>query len=178
MNDPCSTGCKLGDVQPGAYNASHHGEFADASCPTSSTFYTCGFGDTFWGCCKHDACKATPAPSCEGGDLVPAYLSLPEQFDEYAPDAASATPSASSSSGDGKSNTGAIVGGVVGGVVGLAIIGLIIFFVLRKRRNQKPAEGDMGAAAMVPMMNSEKHDHNRHSSQFNGQSRTLSRQLT
>ncbi|CAN9312313.1 unnamed protein product [Alternaria alternata] len=93
-----------------------------------------------------------------------------KQFDEYAPDAASATPSASSSSGDGKSNTGAIVGGVVGGVVGLAIIGLIIFFVLRKRRNQKPAEGDMGAAAMVPMMNNEKHDHNRHSSQFNGQS--------
>jgi hypothetical protein len=36
----------------------------------------------------------------------------------------------------------------------------------------------MGAAAMVPMMNNEKHDHNRHSSQFNAQSRKLSCQLT
>jgi hypothetical protein len=105
------------------------------------------------------------------GDLVPAFMDRPEVFRVYASGAASATPSASATPGDEKSNTGAIVGGVVGGVVGLAIIGLIIFFVLRKRRNQKPAEGEMGAAAMVPMMNNEKHDHNRHSSHFDGQSR-------
>ncbi|KAG9187784.1 hypothetical protein G6011_05655 [Alternaria panax] len=94
-------------------------------------------------------------------------MDRPEQFRVYASGVASAT----STPGETKSNTGAIVGGVVGGVVGLAIIGLTIFFVLRKRRNQKPAEGETGAAAaMVPMMNNEKHNHNRHSSHFDGQS--------
>ncbi|KAL1796941.1 hypothetical protein ACET3X_005481 [Alternaria dauci] len=169
-NDPCSIGCQQGDIRPGGYNASHHGEFAGASCEVNSDFYTCGFSGTFWGCCKTDPCKATPGAVCPTGDLVPAFMGRPEQFSTYGSNTTSATPSASSTPDDKKSNTGPIVGGVVGGVVGLAIIGLIIFFVLRKRRNQKPAEGDMGAAAMVPMMNNEKHDHNRHSSQFHGQS--------
>jgi hypothetical protein len=100
-------------------------------------------------------------------------MDRPEQFSVYASGVSIATPSASetSTASPAKSNTGAIVGGVVGGVVALAIIGLIAFFVLRKRRNQKAAGGDMGASAMVPMMNNEKHDHNRHPSHFDGQSR-------
>jgi len=98
-------------------------------------------------------------------------MGLPEQFSFYASDVPSPTPSETSTGSPSKSNTGAIAGGVVGGVAALAIIGLIAFFILRKRRNKKSTEGEMGAAAMVPMMNNEKHDHNGHSSHFDGQSR-------
>ncbi|KAI4670227.1 uncharacterized protein J4E79_000508 [Alternaria viburni] len=97
-------------------------------------------------------------------------MGQPGEFSFYASDVPSPTPSETSTGSPSKSNTGAIAGGVVGGVAALAIIGLIAFFVLRKRRNKKSTEGEMGAAAMVPMMNNEKHDHNRHSSHFNGQS--------
>lgn len=41
----------------------------------------------------------------------------------------------SGSSSKSKSNVGAIVGGVVGGIAGLALIGIIVFFILRSRRN-------------------------------------------
>ena len=104
---------------------------------------------------------------------MPAFLERPEQFKVYASVSASPTPASSS-----KSNTGAIVGGVVGGVVVLAIIGAIMFFVLRRRRNQKPAEGEMGAAAMMPMMKGEKGHGSRDSVQYGGQSRTFSRIFT
>jgi hypothetical protein len=96
-------------------------------------------------------------------------MSLSEQFTVYAPTSASPRPAPSS-----KSNTGAIVGGVVGGVVVLCIVGAIIFFILRKRRNQRQAEGEMGAAAMVPMMKGEKGHGSRGSAQYGGQSRMLS----
>jgi hypothetical protein len=80
-------------------------------------------------------------------------MSLSEQFTVYAPTSASPRPAPSS-----KSNTGAIVGGVVGGVVVFCIVGAIIFFILRKRRNQRSAKGEMGRGSM----------------QYGGQSRMLS----
>jgi len=57
------------------------------------------------------------------------------------PTRATSSPSASSNAANtsSKSNTGAIVGGVVGGVGGLALIGLALFFVHRRRRNKKKA---------------------------------------
>jgi hypothetical protein len=118
------------------------------------------------GCCKSDACAATPPSTCAHGDLVPAFMERSEQFNAYA--SASATPAPK------KNNTGAI-GGVVGGVVVLAVIGAIIFFVLRRRRNRKRTEGEMRASAMVPMMNAEKGHGNRDSVQYGGQSRMLAR---
>ncbi|KAF1947278.1 hypothetical protein EJ02DRAFT_417865 [Clathrospora elynae] len=162
--DPCTNGCVQGDIRPGGYNVSHHGEWPDASCGSASDFYTCSSGDTFWGCCKTNACAATPPATCAQGDLVPAFMERPEQFNVYAP--ASASPTSAPSS---KSNTGVVVGGVVGGVLFLAIIGALIFFVIRKRRNQKLTAGDMGAAAMVPMMQDEK-PNNTGSIQYGGQS--------
>jgi hypothetical protein len=165
--DPCTNGCVQGNIRSGAYNISHHGEWPDASCGSASDFFTCNAGDSFWGCCKSNPCAATPPSTCVQGDLVPAFMERPEQFNAYA-----ATPAPSK-----KSNTGAIVGGVVGGVVVLAIIGAMIFFVLRKRHNQKPAEGEMGASAMVPMMNAEKGHGSRDLVQYGGQSRTLARIL-
>lgn len=57
------------------------------------------------------------------------------------PTRATSTPSTSSSAANTphKSHTGAIVGGVVGGVGGLALIGLALFFVHRRRRSKKKA---------------------------------------
>ncbi|KAF1830159.1 hypothetical protein BDW02DRAFT_573300 [Decorospora gaudefroyi] len=163
--DPCTNGCVQGNIRAGGYNISHHGEWPDASCGSASDFFTCNAGDSFWGCCKSNPCAATPPATCAQGDLVPAFMERPEQFNVYASASASPTPAPSSGS-----NIGAIAGGVVGGLVVVAIIGAIIFFVLRKRRNQKPAGGEMGAAAMVPMMNGEKRDHSDVSVQYGGQS--------
>ncbi|WWD07336.1 hypothetical protein V865_005434 [Kwoniella europaea PYCC6329] len=53
-----------------------------------------------------------------------------------------ATVGAGSSSGGG-SNTGAIVGGVVGGVVGLALIGILLWFLLKRRRSNRDEFDDM-----------------------------------
>lgn len=53
----------------------------------------------------------------------------------------------SKNSGGSKSNTGAIVGGVVGGVGGLALIGLAVFFFLRRRN---PATGHEPVSQNAP----------------------------
>ena len=137
-------------------------EWPDGTCGIASDFWTCSAGDSFWGCCKSDPCKSTTPGTCPPGNLAPALMDQPMQFTVYA--SGTAAPATSS-----KSNTGAIAGGVVGGVVGLALIGALIFFLLRKKRNQKAAEGDLGAAAMVPMGNEK--NGGSPSSQIGGQSR-------
>ncbi|CAE7205426.1 hypothetical protein P3342_011668 [Pyrenophora teres f. teres] len=173
--DPCSNGCAQGSIRPGAFNITHHGEFPDASCGAASNFWSCIAGPSFWGCCKSNPCSTGICPQ---GDLVPAFMDRPEQLQAYvsasSTDAstpstpgASASPKADTSS---KSNTGAIVGGVVGGVFVIGIIGALILFFLRRRRNRKREEGYMGAATMVPMMNAEKHNGNSNSVQYDGQS--------
>jgi hypothetical protein len=97
-------------------------------------------------CCKSNPCANTPAATCSEGDLVSAFLGLPEQFDVYAP---SATPDAKSSS-----SNGAIIGGAIGGGLAVAIIlGVLIFFFCRRRkRNQRAAHPEVGATASTPMM--------------------------
>lgn len=172
-SDPCSNGCVQGNIRPGGYNISHHGEWPDASCGSASDFFTCNAGDSFWGCCKSNPCAATPPATCAQGDLVPAFMERPEQFNAYV-----TQDKKENASDSGKSNTGAIVGGVIGGVVVLAIIGIIIFIVLRKRKNKKTTEGDMGAATMMPMMNSnEKNNHSAAAGHYGGQSRMSSHSL-
>lgn len=161
-----------GDVRAGGYNITHHGEWPDASCGSASDFYTCNAGPSFWGCCKSNPCAATPPSVCPDGDLVPAFMERPEQFNVYT---SSKVENPESTSSDSKTNTGAIVGGVVGGVVVLLIIAVIIFVVLRRRRrNRKTTDGNMGAAAMMPMMNNEKDDNNNNNTapaHYGGQSR-------
>jgi len=63
-----------------------------------------------------------------------------------------ASPSSSSAGSSGSSsNTGAIAGGVVGGVVGVAlIIGLVIFFVMKKKRSQIPPSAQFTSAPTSP----------------------------
>ncbi|EAU88753.2 hypothetical protein CC1G_01126 [Coprinopsis cinerea okayama7 len=46
-------------------------------------------------------------------------------------------PSDASGDDDGKTNVGAIAGGVIGGVVFLALLGLLIFWLIRRKRNSK-----------------------------------------
>ncbi|XP_014561085.1 hypothetical protein COCVIDRAFT_22792 [Bipolaris victoriae FI3] len=165
-SDPCSNGCVQGNIRPAGFNISHYGGFPDASCGSASDFFTCTGGNSFWGCCKSNPCAATPPATCAQGDLVPAFMERPEQFNAYVSQDKKENPS-----GSGKSNTGAIVGGVVGGVVVLAIIGIIIFIVLRKRKNKKTTEGDMGAATMMPMMNNnEKNDNSAAAGHYGAQS--------
>ncbi|KAI8137216.1 hypothetical protein BJV82DRAFT_636171 [Fennellomyces sp. T-0311] len=55
------------------------------------------------------------------------------------------SPSESSSDSGGSSNAGIIAGAVVGSVAGVAIIGAIVFFLLRKRRQEKNGQRDHGS---------------------------------
>lgn len=111
-------------------------------------------------CCKSDACKGDPAPSCKAGDLVPAFMERPDQVNAYAP-----FLSQSDKSDSGSSN-GAVIGGAVGGgVVGIIIIGVLLFlFLRRRRRNRQPTGTETGANAMTPMIKDRPED--RHSVQY------------
>ncbi|KAF2244245.1 hypothetical protein BU26DRAFT_96452 [Trematosphaeria pertusa] len=164
-SDPCTNGCSQGNIQPVAFNASAYGTYPDASCGASSTFYSCLSPDnatTFWGCCKSMPCDHTECPS---GDLVPAFMERPEQFNAYATSAPSSTgsaPSATATGGldaggnEGTSHTTAIIGGAVGGGLGVAIIiALLIFFLCRRKK--KSEEGKSSGLDQPPKV--EKNDY-------------------
>ncbi|OAL06171.1 hypothetical protein IQ06DRAFT_301213 [Phaeosphaeriaceae sp. SRC1lsM3a] len=161
--DPCSNGCKQGDLQPGGFPLADHGTFSDASCETGSNFWTCApsASQTFWGCCKSNPCNNTPAATCRQGDLTPAFLGSPEKKAAYL----------GADEQGGKKSNGAVIGGAIGGGLGAAIIiGVLIFFFCRRRkRNQKVAHAESGANASTPMMKDGFQDNNRLSTQF-GQS--------
>jgi len=65
---------------------------------------------------------------------------------------ASPSPTGTGTASSGStSSTAAIVGGVVGGIVGLALIaGVVVFFVMKKRRPQTPPSTQFTAAPMSP----------------------------
>ncbi|KAH6918420.1 hypothetical protein BKA70DRAFT_1247150 [Coprinopsis sp. MPI-PUGE-AT-0042] len=56
---------------------------------------------------------------------------------------ATGSSTATPSGEENKTNVGAIAGGVVGGVVGLALIGLLVFFLMRRRNKQKRAPSEI-----------------------------------
>jgi hypothetical protein len=178
--DPCATGCAAGALQSANYNGSYYGKFPDATCGSTSQFFTCGLDpngkDTFWGCCKSNPCANNAV--CPAGSLTNAYIELPEQFAFYAsstlPSSVSststATASATGSSGGGSGSNSAVIGGAVGGVIGaLLIIGLVVFFLWRRRRNAKTVRGDNVEVAS-PMMSDPK-AFGPHSPTFAAQSR-------
>lgn len=94
-------------------------------------------------CCKTDPCQATPPATCPKGDLTPAFIDRPDLVAAYV--------SADTTSAPKKTNIGAIVGGVVGGVAVLAIVGVLIFFCLRKKRRSRKTEEIGEATSMIPM---------------------------
>jgi hypothetical protein len=161
--DPCasSNGCSQGNIRPVAFNASSHGtpDFPpDAACGTGSNFYTCVAGaagdkerKTFWGCCKSNPCGAQ---KCPDGDLVPAFMSSPSQFQAYTGQGGngeSPSPSPPAEASSGTKNTAVIVGGTVGGVVVIvAIVSILIFCLCRRRKAKSRAAtptAETGAAA-------------------------------
>lgn len=133
-----------------------------------TTFHCKGL--TSYRCCKTNACGITA--TCPSGDLVPALMDRPEQFNAYTSPSSSSTPSPPP---EGKSSKGAIIGGAVGGAVVFAlIIGVIIFLLCRrKKRKQKESKVEVegGANATTPMIKS-KGEHLRLSEQYNTQTRT------
>ncbi|KAI8937546.1 hypothetical protein NX059_005263 [Plenodomus lindquistii] len=145
----------------------------DASCGQGSGFYTCGFGDTFLGCCKSNPC-ASPSATCSQNDLAPAFMDQPYMFDGYVRNESAAKPSNSPNSTpepSKKSNTGAIVGGVVGGVLGLALIGVLVFFLMRRKKRSQATDGmDASNAAMTPMQMHNDKSHGTPLTPFGGQS--------
>lgn len=164
VDDPCASGCVQGDLQSVGYNTSHYGEWPDASCGQASNFYSCVAGNSFWGCCKSNPC-ATPSATCPQNDLSPAFMDQTYQFNTYvrngssAPSPSTSTFSSATPASSKKSNTGAIVGGAVGGVLGLALICVLIFFLMRrKKRNQTAGGGDLSTAPISPTHKEKTHE--------------------
>jgi hypothetical protein len=147
-----------GNIRQAGFNATEYGKFPDASCGLASNFYTCTAGQTFWGCCKSVPCS--DQPSCPDGGLVPAFMERPEQLNFYAASSTAtvtgsgpgATSTSTSSTNGGSKSNSAVIGGAVGGALGGAlIIGLIIFFLYRRKRSKQTTPYDSKDVAS-PMM--------------------------
>jgi hypothetical protein len=96
-NEPCTLGCKDGNIEPASFNPSFYGQFPDLSCETGSRFYTCQAPSPtypFWGCCKINPCNG----GCSG-NLTPASLTGNQALDcQYNAGGCDATSSSSTSS--------------------------------------------------------------------------------
>jgi len=100
--------------------------------------------------------------------LVPAFLDQPAQINFYA--ANNSLPDTTPSGNDGGVSKSTIIGGAVGGAVGVFIIGLIIFFLFRRRRRSQHTSRGETVEAASPMIDGGK-AFNSHSPSFTAQSR-------
>ncbi|KAJ4341399.1 hypothetical protein N0V87_001789 [Didymella glomerata] len=83
--------------------------------------------------------------TCPEGKLEPTYWDRPDQYEYFkdlnillsstAPRSTSSASPSSGSGGGGSSNRSAVIGGAVGGTLGfLAIVGLVVFLLWRRKR--------------------------------------------
>ncbi|KAF2441425.1 hypothetical protein P171DRAFT_487887 [Karstenula rhodostoma CBS 690.94] len=104
------TGCSEGNLYPVAFNSTQYKKFPDASCGSGSKFYTCGFGPTFWGCCKSNPCNTGAVRP--DSDLAGAFVGNPAQEAYYmgvTSEVTSATSSSSSTTSTSASTPGTLV---------------------------------------------------------------------
>ena len=160
-NEPCSFGCRQGNLKPASFDPAYYGTFPDLEC-NSGNWYTCsGTNPPFMGCCESDPCNR----GCPTEDLAAGWVGNNEaiacQFYAQGCSSPSSSTTASRSSAtrfsnslttslpsssthsssssttappaptSGKSSTGTIVGGAVGGVVGIAIVVILLFYCYR-----------------------------------------------
>ena len=90
----------------------------------------------------HTVSTAAPATTTDvGGGPTTSSFVVPSSPDS----------SSSPSSSDGKaSNTGAIAGGVVGGVVALAIIGFLVFYIVRQQSRARAPSAEFAGDGATP----------------------------
>ncbi|KAK6503983.1 hypothetical protein TWF506_002200 [Arthrobotrys conoides] len=136
VNACTSVGCAAGNLRNATLGTIPQGSTSDQACPLGGLFYTCvspPAGANFWGCCRSAPCDT----GCPVEDLTPAELAQ-QANNPFAPSASSG-PGGSDpdSDSDGSTPVGAIVGGVVGGVLGLALIGVLIWWIRRKKQAEK-----------------------------------------
>lgn len=78
-----------------------------------------------------------------GSSVVYVTVTNPDGVVTVSPTATMTGGSSGSSSSDSSNHTGAIVGGVVGGVAGLALIAIVLWFLLRRRKSHRDDFDDM-----------------------------------
>jgi len=81
-----------------------------------------------------ERCRSVTGTTADDGSSTAAYSAAPS------PTAGVPASGSAASSSSSTSNTGAIAGGVVGGVAVLAIVGLVLYFFLRRRNRRQPRE--------------------------------------
>ncbi|KZV64518.1 hypothetical protein PENSPDRAFT_656471 [Peniophora sp. CONT] len=102
-----------------------------------------------------------------GAAFAPMALTLPAKSFSASKGWSPPSEADSGSSSGKKSNAGAIAGGVVGGIVGAAIIGGLIWFFLRRRRENDPPQADPLFTDGNGMGFMRKNSDNSHSGGFN-----------
>ncbi|KAF3078505.1 hypothetical protein TWF569_001018 [Orbilia oligospora] len=136
VNACTSVGCAAGNLRSATLGSIPQGSTSDQACPFGGLFYTCvspPAGANFWGCCRSAPCDT----GCPTENLTSAALAQTAN-NPFAP-STSSSPGGSDPDSDSDDGTpvGAIVGGVVGGVLGLALVGVLIWWLLRKKRAEK-----------------------------------------
>ncbi|KAK7536606.1 hypothetical protein IWX49DRAFT_256603 [Phyllosticta citricarpa] len=160
--DPCNdVGCGDGTLKKATFDSAKYGEFPDLSCNTGK-FYTCNFTTPpFWGCCQESACgNDTGCPQAElAAAFLPNNAALASPYSPTGGPSTTATSTSTSnpSSGDNSHDTGTVIGAAVGGALaGCLILGLAIFFCLRRRRKTRAKQAkDEIATEEIPAVKPE-----------------------
>ncbi|KAK6332777.1 hypothetical protein TWF696_002799 [Orbilia brochopaga] len=145
--NPCtSVGCAAGNVRAASLGDIAYGSTPDQACQTGGQFFTCT-GPSFWGCCKINPCAS--GVGCPQEQVAP--VSLAETANNpFKNPSSSSSANSSGSGGDKDTPTGAIVGGVIGGIALLAIIGGLIWWIQRRKRDDKKEQAPTLPMAQQP----------------------------
>ncbi|KAL8981805.1 MAG: hypothetical protein Q9205_003518 [Flavoplaca limonia] len=160
----CVDGCSQENLKPASFVEQHYSNITKSQCPAGSKWWTCQFTlPTFMGCCTSDPCAQDGCPvddlraaklSTDETEAGP-YSALPDPAATQTPSmsvspSSSSSPSSAAQSASGTatsetspsstSHTGTVVGGIVGGIVVVALLAILAFALLRRRRQrQSPA---------------------------------------
>lgn len=154
--DPCELGCSAGNLIAASFNLDLYGTIPDLECARGAQFYTCNSTTPpFWGCCKSNPCNQN---GCPDADLSAANLGINPQAPAFYSPTGTASPSASSTPHDSHPSS-AVIGGAVGGAVGCSILlGVLVFFLCRRRKrrsHQKYGEAYAGIPEAPPAYSNE-----------------------
>jgi hypothetical protein len=127
QNEPCSLGCKQGNLKPASFDPARYGSFPDLRCD-SGQWFTCNkTKPPFMGCCESNPCKG--GRGCPADDLAPGFLSDNRN---------TACQFYAEGCGGTKRRT---IGGAASGAAGFVIAAiLLLYYYQRVRKSRKDSQ--------------------------------------